>query len=226
MLQIIPVIDLKDGVVVHAMHGNRAQYQPIHLHSRLTQTSDIQSVVAGFLNLYPFKKFYLADINAICGKGHHQALIDNLVRTNPNIDFWLDNGSQLSTIDSSIANLKWVIGTESQQSPPFLSAQDFILSLDFNHQESTGLPEWFEQCQYWPNTLIAMTLNRVGSSIGPDFEKLKTLKRSHLEKDIVAAGGIRHWNDLIALSKIGIGTALLATALHTGTISRQNIENL
>ena len=45
-LKLIPVIDLKNGAVVHAKQGIRENYQPIK--SVLTTKSDIYSVLNGF----------------------------------------------------------------------------------------------------------------------------------------------------------------------------------
>lgn len=225
-MQIIPVIDLKDGLVVHAIRGDRANYRAIHHHSILTDSSDIDAVLAGFLKLYPFRAFYIADLNAITASGNNNAMIRAFARAHPDLEFWLDNGAQLSEIENDTPNLTWVIGTESQQSEPQLTNQDFILSLDFKNQQQVGLPAWFNQSQFWPNRLIAMSLSRVGSNNGPDFQKLMELRQRHLDKQVVAAGGIRNSSDLRKLRNIGIHAALLATSLHSGSISGADIQNL
>lgn len=225
-MQIIPVIDLKDGMVVHAVRGDRANYRPIHKHSVLTDHSDIEAVLTGFLKLYPFKQFYIADLNAITGTGDHNSLIKALAKAHPDIEFWLDNGSQLSAVKNDLPNLTWVIGTESQQNPPCTASHNFILSLDFKNQQPIGLADWFKQSQFWPDCIIAMTLSRVGSNSGPDLEKLTALKRSHPNKHFIAAGGIRHCTDLLKLKNIDIRAALLATALHSGAIGKYDIQSL
>lgn len=225
-MQIIPVIDLKDGLVVHAVRGDRAHYQPIHLNSQLSRSSEIDAVLAGLLKLYSFKQFYIADLNAISGSGHHAQIIDDLLQAHPEIDFWVDNGCQLSNITRAHSNKKWVIGTESQVLAPEQSSYDYILSLDFKHQQAAGNPAWFQQSQFWPDTIIAMTLNRVGSHDGPDFEKLTQLQQAHPGKCWVAAGGVRHINDLLALKQANIQIVLVATALHNGVIHLDHLQNL
>lgn len=225
-MQIIPVIDLKQGQVVHAVRGDRAQYQAIHAHSVLTHSSAIDAVLSGFLSVFPFKRFYIADLDAIMGAGTHDPLIKKLADDHPEIEFWLDNGSQLADIDNSQPNLKWVIGTESQRFPPCKSDHDFMLSLDFKNQQPAGLPDWFSQAQYWPNTVIAMTLSKVGSNAGPDLDKLIELTQNYPNKHFVAAGGVRNYRDLLKLKEIGIHAALVATALHAGTIAKHELKNL
>ncbi|MGR8930175.1 MAG: HisA/HisF-related TIM barrel protein [Gammaproteobacteria bacterium] len=225
-MQIIPVIDLKDGLVVHAVRGDRSHYQAIHHHSVLTESSEIDSVLKGFLSLYPFRRFYIADLNAIIGSGDHYPIIQSISRSHPDVEFWLDNGSQLSAIEPNIANLKTVIGTESQHSPPCHSKHEFILSLDFKNGRPAGLSDWFNKWQYWPERVIVMTLNRVGSQNGPDLDILSALRQSHREKFFFAAGGIRNIEDLAQLKEAGIFGALIATCLHSGAISAHDLQNL
>jgi phosphoribosylformimino-5-aminoimidazole carboxamide ribotide isomerase len=224
-MQIIPVIDLKDGIVVHAVRGNRAAYQPIHQASCITSDSDIDVVLAGFLKLYAFKRFYIADLNAITGSGNHQALIDAMLLAHPDIEFWVDSGSQLSEIRDGARNMKWVIGTESQQAAPCPTRHDFILSLDFKNDLAADHAGWLEHSQYWPEWLIVMTLNRVGSNSGPDFAKLHALQQQYPQKQLIAAGGIRHQQDLTDLKIAGMQAALVATALHNGSINLLAIQN-
>ncbi len=230
-MQIIPVIDLKDGIVVHAVRGERHQYQPVHLHSGLTKSSQPETVVADFLRLFPFDNFYIADLNAICGNGHHREIISTLLIQYPNINFWIDNGSQIAEMTNQHKhNYQLVIGTESQLFPPghhyMPESNSFILSLDYKDQLPLGNPAWFNQAEYWPEQIIVMTLNQVGSNAGPDVEKLKGYCRAYPEKNFIAAGGIRNCLDLICLAEIGIKSALMATALHHNYISAQQIHNL
>ncbi|MBM3641974.1 MAG: nickel transporter, partial [Alphaproteobacteria bacterium] len=62
-MQIIPVIDIRSGVVVRARAGDRDSYAPIM--SALAPTSAPVDVVAGFLALHSFERIYIADLDAI-----------------------------------------------------------------------------------------------------------------------------------------------------------------
>ena len=55
-MKIIPVIDLKDGVVVHAQQGMRENYQPIK--TDLCPSSDIYNVINAFLAIYHFDTIF------------------------------------------------------------------------------------------------------------------------------------------------------------------------
>lgn len=62
---IIPVIDLMRGQVVKAVGGDRAQYAPIR--TPLSPNASPVEVAKGFLTLAPFKRLYLADLDALAG---------------------------------------------------------------------------------------------------------------------------------------------------------------
>ena len=85
-MQIIPVIDLKDGLVVHAVRGDRSQYQAIDQHSLITDSSEADVVIANLLKLADFKSIYIADLNAICDLGNHRNLINQLLNHYPAIE--------------------------------------------------------------------------------------------------------------------------------------------
>jgi phosphoribosylformimino-5-aminoimidazole carboxamide ribotide isomerase len=102
----------------------------------------------------------------------------------------------------------------------------FILSLDYSKSKELGAKSLFSNPNLWPDNIIIMTLNRVGSDQGPDLDKLKWFCNKHPLKHFIAAGGIRNTDDLQALKQVGIEQALIATALHSGTISGECIKNL
>jgi phosphoribosylformimino-5-aminoimidazole carboxamide ribotide isomerase len=217
-MKIIPVIDLKDGVVVHARLGLRDQYQPID--TQLCQSADLFQVMTSFLALADFDCFYIADLNAITGLGHHEVLIAELLKTYPQKTFWIDSGYQV--FKDYAANHLPVLGSECYSEDQILELnafkKRFILSLDYGASGALGAPSLFSDQSLWPETIIIMTLNRVGSQQGPDLETLTDFCKRYPKHRFVAAGGIRHNEDLQALTKIDIQQALLASALHSGDI--------
>jgi phosphoribosylformimino-5-aminoimidazole carboxamide ribotide isomerase len=223
-MKIIPVIDLKDGVVVHAQQGMREQYQPIS--TNLCQSSDIYQVIEAFLGVYDFDTIYIADLNAITLQGDHACLITDVLTSFPNIVFWIDKGYQ--RFNKFPGNHLPVLGSECDKTVLELKAFDnhFILSLDYSVSEALGAKSLFSDPELWPETIIIMTLNRVGSNQGPDLDKLNEFYRQYPHKNFIAAGGIRNTADLLALKQVGVQQALIASALHSGAISRKDIKNL
>ncbi|MBI4841522.1 MAG: hisA/hisF family protein, partial [candidate division NC10 bacterium] len=77
-MRLIPVMDLKDGVVVHAVKGERKRYQPVE--SVLADTAEPLAVARAFREKLGLQELYIADLDAIQGRGHHQALIARLAQ--------------------------------------------------------------------------------------------------------------------------------------------------
>ncbi|MGZ5011176.1 MAG: HisA/HisF-related TIM barrel protein [Methylobacter sp.] len=225
-MKIIPVIDLKNGVVVHARLGNREHYQPIN--TGLCKSSDIFHVIEAFLNIYAFNTFYIADLNAITGQGDHDPLIAEVLARFPQIVFWIDKGYQ--KYDEGVylpGNMLPVLGSESyrDETIPEIKAfkNNFILSLDYSNSGTLGAESLFSDSTFWPKNIIIMTLERVGSNHGPDLNKLTEFCRHYPDKNFIAAGGIRNKQDCVLLSKAGIHQALVASALHSGAIKTEDI---
>lgn len=228
-MHLIPVIDLKDGSAVHAKLGLRDRYLP--LHTPLCPFSEVEKVVAAFLNLHPFKIIYLADLNAITQQGNNDDLIRGLLKQYPEMCFWIDSGYQAQPSKFvGLSNYQAVLGSEcygdNQLAALDLFEKNFILSLDFSAQQlPLGSKRLFADSDLWSEKVIIMTLNRVGSYAGVDLEKLQTYQKLGKNKTIVASGGIRDKTDLLGLKNIGIEYALCASALHAGAISAADLES-
>ncbi len=225
-MKIIPVIDLKDGIVVHARQGQREYYQAIN--TDLCKSSDIFRVIDAFLGIYAFDTFYIADLNAITDQGNHNLLIAEVLTRFPQISFWIDQGYQ--KYNEQPRNMLPVLGSESYSneniSEIFAYKNNFILSLDYSTLGALGASSLFTDISFWPENIIIMTLERVGSHRGPDLDRLSEFCRRNPDKNFIAAGGIRHKQDLQALAEAGIDQALVASALHSGTITAEDIAEV
>lgn len=225
-MKIIPVIDLKNGIVVHAKYGERENYQSIE--SILTTKTDIYSVLQGFLKLHDFDTFYIADLNAITGKGNNADLIKRTVQDFSDITFWIDAGYQ--NRQEFLPNYLPVLGSECFTDNNFLEILEFkkrfILSLDFDVKyKQLGSQNFFIQSGLWSENVIVMTLNCVGRSQGVAVDLLTEFKQRYPKTNFIAAGGVRNYDDLIQLEKIGIKQVLVATALHFGKITKMDFSN-
>lgn len=230
-MEIIPVIDLMHGQVVHAKLGQRLDYQPIQ--SLLCHSSAPIDIVNALLELYPFARLYIADLDAITKQGNHLSAIKEIQQQHPDIEIWLDAGLQDKN-DLNIwskVELTHVIGSENIHSINTLKNIHqqlngrFVLSLDFNHIGFLGCTELLSDTQYWPEKVIVMTLKNVGSQLGVDIEKLSMIKSIATDNQLYAAGGVRNNNDLIELQSLNITGALVATALHNKQINMGMLKN-
>jgi phosphoribosylformimino-5-aminoimidazole carboxamide ribotide isomerase len=228
-MDIIPVLDLRGGIVVRARMGERDQYRP--LESPLSPTSDPVDVMRGLYSVCPFRTFYVADLDAIMGTGNNEGVLRRLKAEFPAAAFWVDNGvSDLSSarnwLDGEIGHL--VVGSESQHDTALvqsLSGHDrVVLSLDFRGQAFLGPPPLLDDVASWPRRLIVMTLARVGSGAGPDLDRLHDMRDIAAGRSIYAAGGVRDGADLLALKRAGMAGALVATSLHDGRLTGPDLE--
>ncbi|MDQ7089303.1 MAG: HisA/HisF-related TIM barrel protein [Methylococcales bacterium] len=229
-MKIIPVIDIKQGVAVHAKLGLRQHYQP--LKTPLCHSYNVTEVIQCFLQLHPFTVIYLADLDAILDEGDNDALIETLRQHYPNITFWVDRGFQASPSSLSVfSHYQTVLGSESygEDKVSYLKnfEKEFILSLDFSaNGESLGAKQLFYEQDLWPKKIILMTLGRVGSYQGVDLDLLMRYQRLNSKIELIASGGVRGITDLFALQKIGIHAVLCASALHNKAISSRAIKKL
>jgi phosphoribosylformimino-5-aminoimidazole carboxamide ribotide isomerase len=226
-LDIIPVIDVRHGLVVRAIMGRRELYAPIE--SPLSNTAEPEAVVSGLLRLHPFGKIYIADLDAIEGTGNNTSVIVSLRQRFPDLDIWTDNGLAAGEavrdwLDEDRGTL--VLGSESQANGgvarSFVDEPRLVLSLDFRAAAFQGPVELLDP-SHWPRRVIAMTLARVGGTAGPDFERLAELRRLGPRQHLHAAGGVRGRADLVRLADMGIKGVLVASALHDGRLTGSEI---
>jgi HisA/HisF family protein len=229
-MEIIPVIDLQHGRVVRARFGRRAEYQPIE--SPLSPSSDPVDVAHGLLRLYPFETMYVADLDAIEGVGENDSALALLKTAFPNLAFWVDNGAReieaaRQWLAADLGHL--VLGSETQSDLRLVETlageSNVLLSLDFRGEAFQGPPELLTNCALWPHRIIAMTLARVGSGAGPDIQRLAHIHSVAPDRQLYAAGGVRHLADVETLARANVSGALVSTALHAGDLRAEHIAH-
>jgi phosphoribosylformimino-5-aminoimidazole carboxamide ribotide isomerase len=229
--KIIPVLDLKHGNVVRARAGDRASYQPIV--TPLASTSDALDVLRGLRGVAAFSVIYIADLDAIMGEGSHAGVLRTLVSEVPEVEFWLDGGFRTDGDARSLlpAGMIPVFGSESIADAGALArargrfgGDRMVLSLDYRAGQFMGLVEIERDPEFWPDRVILMTLDRVGTGTGPDLDALAALIRRARGRAVFAAGGVRSEDDLARLQAIGVSGVLVATALHDGRLSAAAIS--
>ena len=223
---IVPVLDLKEGAVVHARGGDRARYAPVR--SRLGAGSDVFAVAEALLALTRSHALYIADLDAIEGRGDHRDVIARLARRCPKVELWVDEG--IAAAEAAIASARSgvipVLGSESLADAETvgeisarLGSRGCVLSLDYRGERFLGPPALETRAELWPARVIVMSLSRVGTSGGPDLARLRRMGDAAGGHSIFAAGGIRDRADIDRLAAAGISGALVATALHEGRLS-------
>jgi phosphoribosylformimino-5-aminoimidazole carboxamide ribotide isomerase len=230
-LKLVPVIDLRHGYAVHARLGQRESYQP--LSSRLCSTGDPAELLSNLLALFPFDTVYIADLDAILRNGDNLSVLRSLSSRFPEIVFWVDSG-----VSDSAGLSRWleqglgraVLGSESLLDLALLDiasalepVRSPILSLDFREAVFLGPPTLIERPDCWPENVIVMPLTRVGSQTGPDLQRFDELRQLGANSRFFAAGGVRDAQDLARLEIAGAAGVLLATALHEGRLTPEDL---
>jgi len=227
---IIPVIDLSNGVVVHAVRGKRELYQPIT--SAICDSYNPESILSAFLELYPFKIIYIADLDAIQGKKNHSRIINKFAENYKECEFWVDAGLEhvrAKKSDYVGKNIKLILGSENNISLTeyqniINSKPEILLSLDFNENGLINNSYLLNNSSIWPKKVIVMMLHRVGSNDGVDTKHLENIVALNKNSEIYVAGGIKNSNDIKILNSKNIKGCLIATALHQQKITKKELN--
>ncbi|MFT3730610.1 MAG: HisA/HisF-related TIM barrel protein [Hyphomicrobium sp.] len=233
VLDVIPVIDVARGEVVRALKGERSGYKPIE--TPLSATSSPADVARGLAQIFPFRKLYLADLDGIEGRGRNTHVVPMLSQALPRAEIWIDAGTgsrsaARAVLAAPVATL--VVGTESIETVRVWeeivaeAPGRTVLSLDFRHGEFMGPEAMLADPSLWPSRVIVMTLDRVGANEGPDIERLQSIVARAHGRRVYAAGGVRDRRDLDDIRAIGVSGALIASALHSGKISADDLKEI
>ena len=237
-LKIIPVIDILNGVAVHAVKGRRKDYKPIK--SVLTKSADPLDVATTFQKL-GFKNVYVADLNAITGNYDNLTVVERIAQAT-GLQLMVDAGvNDVKKAKELIQHgaSKVIIGTETLTSIGFvdeaihtLGPQRVILSLDLKRghllsrldsREFLNPIDLLSVFQGMGLTqAILLDLARVGSHEGVDVALLKKVLEA-VDLEVFVGGGVRDICDMVQLKELGVFGVMLATALHSGKI---NVEGL
>ena len=181
-MDIIPVLDVARGQVVHAVEGKRTAYRPIE--TPLANSTEPADLARGLRALFPFRKIYVADLDGIEGRGRNTRLVPSLSQVLPHTEIWIDagtgsRGAARAVLAAPIATL--VVGSESLENARVWhdivaeAPLRTVLSLDFRGSEFMGPEALLDDPTLWPARVIVMTLDRVGSGGGPDVARLQQI---------------------------------------------------
>jgi phosphoribosylformimino-5-aminoimidazole carboxamide ribotide isomerase len=243
--RVIPVLDVMNGQVVRAVGGVRENYQPIAC--PFTSSRNPYDVASALLQLSGASELYVADLDAITGKGGVSRALQALAEKCP-VPMWLDAGigRRLSVADlPALPHVRPVVGSETCGTPEALrdsldaaGERRVAFSIDMKRGRLLGhCPAWVEQGvfsdadvlemavvtvkQMGVGTLILIDLADVGAKAGPGGTEYwcRKIAARMPEVDLIAGGGVRNWEDVERLGEAGATGVLVASALHDGTLN-------
>ena len=240
-MKVIPVIDILNGIVVHAVKGKRREYQP--LQSNLTRSVEPLEVAKTF-KMLGFSEIYIADLDAITKHNMNFKVFKNIA----------DETSLKLIVDAGVSDIeraekmfdcgvsKVVIGTETLKNKNFVNeaikvfkSSRIIVSLDLKG-EKVLVKLGFAGCvnpmcllsefnEMGVSNVIVLDLARVGSEEGVNVDFLKKVLKHHFF-DVYVGGGVRNTEDLLEIKKLGVSGVLVATTLHSGKIAIEDLKHV
>jgi phosphoribosylformimino-5-aminoimidazole carboxamide ribotide isomerase len=241
-MRVIPVLDIRSGGVVHAVAGRRHEYRP--LQTRLTHSTDPIDVAQALRSYLNCSELYVADLDAIC-HGHRQTrLYGDLASLG--CDLWLDAGVRSADDVDKLVNVpvaKVILGLETLAGPELVAElagqvdpSRLVFSLDLRNGQPICSKTWQQSDPLeilsivigsGIGTVILLDLARVGTGGGLGTEALcAEVRRRWPNLKVVLGGGIGSPDDLRRAAACGAEAVLVASALHDGRLTRNDLEAL
>jgi HisA/HisF family protein len=231
-MRIVPVLDLKGGIVVHARRGQRANYAP--LHSSLVDGCQPLAVAKALCAVCRTSSLYVADLDGLAGEPVDVATLRDLATV---AQLWVDAGATAPEREAVLTRTgvaRNVVGTESlgPLRERFCVADlvpPRVLSVDLRDGRLISpRPELMGRApaaaaplalELGVREVLVIDLARVGSGAGPPLDAVAQLTAALPGVEIYAGGGVRNEEDLRALESAGATGALVATVLHEGRLT-------
>jgi len=238
--KIIPVLDILNSTVVHAVRGERKKYKP--LRTNLFDSCDPLKILEEFKHKYDFSEFYIADLDAIMKKQPNLELLAKILKI-PNIKIIIDPGIKSSEdiyLFSKYSVEKLILGLETIESIDIIlkcleiiGYPKTIISVDmykekirtkirlFHTQATLNVINLIKKLGI--STIILLDLFKVGQKLG-GIPPLYLQIRKFFDGQIFVGGGIKDLNDIKKYQSENFDGVLLGTALYDETIKIKELK--
>ena len=241
-MEIIPVLDILNAVVVRGVAGQRDRYRRVN--SQLTPSCDPSVIMRAFADEFDLHRFYIADLDAIqfqqlnrctiaeLARGQASLIVDRGVRSAADVEELLDLG-----VGQVVVALETLDGPESARTlVSTFGVEQLVLSLDLkNGRPMTANPGWstvepFDIAQELIDVglqhMIVLDLAAVGVNDGtPTIDLCRRLRSLLPDGTIITGGGVSDCADLRSIESAGADGALVASALHDGRLSAEDVRS-
>jgi phosphoribosylformimino-5-aminoimidazole carboxamide ribotide isomerase len=250
-MDVIPVIDLARGVAVHARGGDRSRYEPVVSVLASEAMGEPAPILRAFRLRLGARSCYVADLDAIQGGAVQRAMLRELAQLETGFAGAIMVDAGAHTPASSFEVLatgasQVVIGLETLRAFADLRAivravggSRVAFSLDLRHGSPVLHPELDDAAgppdplilagraiEAGVPTLIVLDLARVGTEGGLDLGLIEALRRRYPESRLLVGGGVQGRRDLERLRDTGCDGALVASAIHAGTVTAADLADL
>ncbi|MFW5794771.1 MAG: HisA/HisF-related TIM barrel protein [Bacillota bacterium] len=242
-MDVVGVIDIKDGKVVQAKAGERDEYAEIESRIVKGDSKTPLSTAAAFYNKLGIRKLYIADLDAIMSSNQKNniAQIKEIKKEFSDLEIILDAGFNKDFLPKRYLDefLDYaVIATESLNDLELLEdlqkhRNNIIISIDLKNKKI------IHNIEAWNNKNIYQVINQiknmgfrkyiildlaaVGTASGiADY--ILEVKNNFLDLEFITGGGVKDYRDIKALKKHKFSGVLIATAFHNGSLGRKEVK--
>ncbi len=242
-MKLIPVLDIRQGVAVHAVRGERRHYAPVR--SALCASANPVELASAYAERLRPSFLYAADLDAIESGIINQSLVQDLVRCGTPL--WIDAGVRSvehseALISAGVARV--VLATESlpdlrvlRRFVDAIGPDQLLLSIDMRNGEMLLKDSGFGATLASPETVARLGLEaglrhfllldvaQTGSFSGLASwaaRLLEGLRPLSTEATWSVGGGCSGVSDLEALETFGCAFVLVGSLLHQGTLLADN----
>ena len=239
-MRIIPVLDLLNSVVVRGVAGQRDEYRPVE--SCFAESANAVDMALAIRRTFVLNQLYVADLDAILDREPNWPVYQQLVELE--FELLIDAGVSTAADVAGVlaAGAKQVIvGLETW---PLLSSlemllatageENIIFSLDMKDGRPVSKfrdmtnddPADIGACvlEAGVREMIVLDLGSVGMKSGlPTLELCRELNDFAPNSRLITGGGVRNPDDIKQLADEPIDGILVASALHDGSITAEDV---
>ncbi|WP_332450545.1 HisA/HisF-related TIM barrel protein [Methanoculleus sp.] len=215
-MELILAVDLADGLVVHGKSGDRAGYRP------LTWGIAPSAEPEAYLSALAPRYLYIADLESIQGRTPQDDLVRRCAARVERC--YLDRGTRSPAGCTAVRGVIPVVGTETAATTikDLAAYRAGYLSIDVKGgrvlpwgirpaemlSRASGFS--FEGC-------IILNISTVGTEQGLVAEDLEEMRACYPGR-LLYGGGVAGADDIHLLADAGFEGAIVATAVHRGTV--------
>lgn len=224
--EIVGVLDLQGGRVVHAVAGRRDEYQPLCL---ADGSDDVVEIANAIVRASGVSRLYIADLDGLQGRPRQTDLIARLAERTPIVlDAGFESPADLANFPIT-SRIRPIIALESWSSPSQLAEAtaahpSLIFSLDLvNAQPRLRGNEWPDDClkiiervaQAGVETILILDVSAVGRGQGlVNVELCSAIRNTWPKIRIWTGGGLTLCpSETAAAQRLGINALLVGTRL-------------
>ena len=229
-IQIIPVIEVKDGRAIEAVKGKTVEYR--ELRSSTAGSSDPLDIAAS-LERIGFGEIFILDLDGIVDDRPNYEMLSTISQKTCLL-VMADIGAWTLEDMLNLDRIKPVISTETFSSLNTLSfPRDFVLSLETRDEEllsamNLPLKEFIRIIKDSTKIREILLVNRtrISTSMGPDIDLCSFVAKELSDRILMYGGGVRNMDDVHKLYDAGIQKVLVGSAIHSGALLKELFSGL